>query len=74
MKKRLRKVRHAVSMSTGIVLSFVMWMPTPASAYGNTGRLVIPDPPVIEMAIDFTVAGKIRDENGAPVPGANVLF
>ena len=74
MKKRLRKVRHAVSMSTGIVLSFVMWMPTPASAYGNTGRLVIPDPPVIEMAIDFTVAGKIRDENGAPVPGANVLL
>lgn len=73
MKKRLRNNRHAVSMSAGIVLSLFLWMPASVSAEGSA-RTHDPGHSGSGVSVDFAVTGKIRDENGSPIPGANVLL
>lgn len=73
MKKHLRQFWHAASLSLGAFLLPGVLMLTPASAY-DKDKYFDPAPPGMEHQADFTVSGRITEENGTAVPGANVLL
>jgi outer membrane receptor protein involved in Fe transport len=74
MEQQLRKIRHAARMLAGVVLASAMLMLNPASASGNETNVTRYGPRGKVKMVDFTVSGKIKDENGTPVPGANILL
>ena len=73
MKKRLRQFWHAAGMSISILLLPGLLMLNPASADSKHNDFMDSGPPGGETP-DFTVSGKVRDENGSPIPGANILL
>lgn len=73
MKKQLRHFWHATGMSVGVVLLPGLLMLNPASAH-NKHATRSDSGSGIEKTIDFTVRGNIKDDQGSPVPGANILL
>src|SRR5688500_18441780 len=72
MKKKLRIRWHEACVSVSVI--WLCGLLTPAFAHGHDRSLENAGTPGIEDAIDFTISGKVRDEAGQPVPGANILL
>jgi hypothetical protein len=72
MKKKLRIRWHETCVSVSVIWLCGLLMP--AFAHGHDRSLDDAGTPTIKEAIDFTISGKVRDESGQPVPGANILL
>src|SRR5688572_13924328 len=71
MKKKLRIPWHEACVSICVILLCGLLMP--AFAHGHDRSLKSAGTSAFEDA-EFTISGKVTDESGQPVPGANILL
>lgn len=72
MKRKLRIRWHEACVSVSVIWLCGLLMPAFAHGYDRSSENA--GAPGMEEAIDFTISGKVKDDTGQPVPGANVLL